>query len=159
MLTLETGPTSRLVLPIRPPRTSDAELRPFEEPEGSPPLAVERLAEGHASRTIERDLATGASVLTYAYGGGPVVLPNGIELTENYREVFTIVDDDPLSADVTTKAAIDVGRGDWRTRVETESSMTSDHDSFTVVNTVEAFEGPRRIFARTWTKRIPRDLV
>jgi putative CocE/NonD family hydrolase len=155
---VETG-ASRLVLPIRSPRPSDAELPPFEEPEGAPPIAVERLAEGYASRTVERDLAAGASVLTYAYGNGRVVLPNGIELAERYREAFTIAEGDPLSAEVVTDHAIELGRGPWRTRVEAESSMSCDLDSFVVVNRVDAFEATRRIFSRTWTKRVPRDLV
>ena len=158
-ITVETGASSRLVLPVRPPRPSDDELRPFGEPEGSPPLAIQHLAEGYASRTVERDLASGASMLTYAYGNGRVVLPNGIELAERYRELFTLVEGDPLSAAVRTDASIELGRGDWKTRVDTESSMSCEHDSFTVVNRVEAHEGPRQVFARTWTKRIPRDLV
>lgn len=158
-LTVETGAASRLVLPVRAPKPADGALRPFESPEGSPPLAIERLAEGYASRAVERDLASGTSVLTYAYGGGRVVLPNGIELAERYREVFTIVEGDPLSAGVATDHGIELGRGDWRTRVEATSSMCCDHDSFLVVNRVDAFEGPLRIFARTWTRRVPRDLV
>jgi putative CocE/NonD family hydrolase len=112
-LTIETGAASRLVLPVRPPRASDGDLRPFAEPEGSPPLDLRHLAEGFASRTVERDLATGASTLTYAYGNGRVVLPNGIELAERYREVFAVVEDDPLSAAVRTDASIELGRGDW----------------------------------------------
>jgi hypothetical protein len=158
-LTVETGAASRLALPVRPPRASDDELPAFAEPEGSRPLELRHLAEGFASRTVERDLATGASTLTYAYGNGRVVLPNGIELAERYREVFSVIEDDPLSAAVTTDASIELGRDAWRTRVETESSLTSERDSFTVVNRIEAYEGPRQVFARTWTKRIPRDLV
>ena len=135
-----------------------ARSSPFDEPEGSPPLPIERLAEGYASRTVERDLATGSSVLTYAYGNGRVVLPNGIELAERYREDFTIVEGDPLSAEVGTSHSIELGRGAWRTRVEAESSMSGDREAFTVVNRLEAYEGVRRVFARTWTKRIPRDV-
>jgi hypothetical protein len=158
-LMVETGGASRLVLPVRPPRPDDDELAPFGEPEGSPPLAIERLADGYASRTVERDLASGASVLTYAYGNGRVVLPNGIELAERYREDFAIAAGDPLSAEVRTAHSIELGRGAWRTRVEAESSMSSDRETFTLVNRLEAHEGVRRVFARTWTKRIPRDLV
>ncbi len=158
-LTLETGAASRLRLPVRAPRPDDALLRPFEEPETSAPLEVERLADDGASRTIERDLATGESVLTYAYGGGRKRLPNGVELADTYREVFRIVEGDPLSAGVETAATIEFARDGWRTRVETASSMRSDAEVFVLVNRVEAYEGVEEVFARTWTKRIPRDLV
>jgi hypothetical protein len=32
-------------------------------------------------------------------------------------------------------------------------------DSFIVEADLEAFEGDRRIFSRSWTRRIPRDLM
>lgn len=158
-LTIETGAASRLTLPVRAPKPADGALRPFEAAEGSPPIAVERLAEAYASRTVERDLAAGTSVLTYAYGSGRVVLPNGIELAERYRESFRIVEGEPLSAEVATDHAIELGRGGWRTRVEAVSSLRSDGGSFAVVNRVDAFEGAHQVFGRTWTKRLPRDLV
>jgi hypothetical protein len=52
---------------------------------------------------------------------------------------------------------IEIGRGDWRTRVETSSTMSSDADSFHITDAVDAYEGPVRVFARTWNVTIPRD--
>ena len=51
---------SALVLPVRAPRAEDAELRPFEEPEGAPPLANETLEPDEGQRTLRRDYAAGA---------------------------------------------------------------------------------------------------
>jgi predicted acyl esterase len=148
-----------LELPVRPPRTEDEAPAAFEEPEGSPPLAVETLAEGTASRTIERDVATGAVTLTYAYGGGRKRLPSGLELEDAYRETFSIVEGDPLSAEVRCNHSVRLGRGAWQTLVVTESVMRSDAASFHLTNVVEAYEGEEQVFARTRELTVPRDLV
>jgi hypothetical protein len=37
--------------------------------------------------------------------------------------------------------------------------MTCDAESFTVTNTLRAWEGDERVFERTWTSVLPRDLV
>ena len=52
-----------------------------------------------------------------------------------------------------------MGRGDWRTRCETESVMTCDAERFLVTVVVRAFEGDACAFAQTWTYTFPRDLV
>ena len=37
--------------------------------------------------------------------------------------------------------------------------MTGDADSFCVTNSLEAYEGEARVFARTWHFSVPRDLA
>ena len=37
--------------------------------------------------------------------------------------------------------------------------MTGDADSFRVTNSLDAYEGEVRVFARTWEFSTPRDLV
>ena len=54
---------------------------------------------------------------------------------------------------------IKIGRGDWRTRVETNSFMTADAATFRVTNMLDAYEGDTRVFSKTWTFTVPRDLV
>ena len=64
-----------------------------------------------------------------------------------------------LSATVTCDWEMAVGRGAWRTRVVTSSTMTSAATHFVVDNTVEAFEGAKRVFVQTRSREIPCDLV
>jgi hypothetical protein len=54
---------------------------------------------------------------------------------------------------------IRIARGGWQTRVQTESVMTSTATHFLITNQLEAFEGEVRVFARTWSFSVPRDLV
>ena len=86
-------------------------------------------------------------------------LPDGLEYTEHARDRFTIVRGDPLSAKVECDWVMNVGRGDWRTRVEASASMTSTATHFLVTNAVEAYEGDVRVFVQTRTRAIPRALV
>jgi hypothetical protein len=75
------------------------------------------------------------------------------------RETFTIVDGDPLSAVVRVEGRVAVGRGGWQTRVEIDTTMTSDAERFHVSSTVEAWDGDERVFSRTRPFSVPRDLV
>jgi uncharacterized protein len=161
-LTVFTG-ASTLLLPVRPldgVAAGPAWPAPaFQEPEGSTPLPVEELSEGHARRTISRDVASERVELVYAYGGGRLRLPNGLELEDDYKESYAIVEGDPLSATVATEMAVSLGRGEWQTRVETRSKLSCDAATFRVTNTVEAWEGAARIFRRTWSFSVARDCV
>ena len=144
---------------MRPPRPDDQGLAPFQAPEGSAPIEVDEITAGSAARRIERDVATGAVTLTYEHGGGRRVLPNGIELEDVGREFFTIVEGDPLSARIRCEGLVAVGRGDWRTRVETESELWSDATSFHTRSRIRAFEGDEKIHEDERTFSVPRDLV
>ncbi|HYM64481.1 MAG TPA: CocE/NonD family hydrolase [Gaiellaceae bacterium] len=157
-LSLSTG-SSRLELPVRLPQAADLELVPFQPPEGSAPIEVDELAPASAARRIEHDVASGAVTLTYEYGGGRRVLPNGIELEDVGREIFTIVEGDPLSARVRCEGLVALGRGDWRTRVETASEMWCDADHFHTRNRIEAFESGEKVHEDERTFSVPRDLV
>jgi hypothetical protein len=159
-LTVYAGGASALVLPVRAPRPSDADLPAFGEPEESARLPVETLASGPAGRTLTSDIATGRVDLTFDWDvGGRWRLPNGLEISDANTTTFSIVEGDPLSACVRCRTVATVGRGDWRTRSETESVMTCDAERFHVTVTARAYEGEACAFAKTWTFTFPRDLV
>jgi hypothetical protein len=55
---------------------------------------------------------------------------------------------------------IKISRGDeWNTEVKTASVLSATTDAFLLTNSLEAFEGDVRVFAKTWSKSIPRDHV
>jgi putative CocE/NonD family hydrolase len=146
-LTVFAGAASSVTLPLRAPGEADATLRPFEQPEGAEPLPVETLTEGATTRTISRDVGSGTTTLVYEYGSGLRRLPDGTELEDWTRETFTITEGDPLSARVRAEWRLDVGRGEWRTRVETDSTMSSDARAFHLTNAVTAYEGEDVVFS------------
>jgi hypothetical protein len=158
-LTVVAG-ASTLVLPVRAPQAGDAELPEFGEPEESAPLPVETLYGGPAGRTLSRDLATGRVDLAYDWDvGGRTRLPNGLEVEDSNRTTFSIIEADPLSAQVHCRTVGSIGRGSWRVRSESDSVMTCDAETFHVTVVVRAYEGEACAFAKTWTYAFPRDLV
>jgi uncharacterized protein len=160
-LTVFAGPDSRLELPVRGPRAEDGAPLAFDEPEISPPLPVEPLGGGGTSgRTIRRDVATGlAELVSVEDHGGRGRFPDGLVAEQRSIDAFSIVEGDPLSATATSEWTIALERGDWRVRVETRSVMTADRESFRVTNEVDAYEGNARVFARTSSFAVPRELV
>jgi putative CocE/NonD family hydrolase len=151
---------SALRLPVRTAAPDDQRLAPFGPPQESPPMATEQLHGGPAGRSMSLDLATGRTELAFDWDvGGLVRMPNGIEVEDTNTTIYSIVEGDPLSAEVRCLMTGSYGRGDWRTHCETDSRMTCDARSFTVTNTLRAWEGDERVFEHTWTSVIPRDLV
>jgi len=154
------GKDSWLSLPQRQPRPKEKALAPFEEPEGAEPPEIDVIRAPSRTWEIHQDIVEGRYQLLTNYDSGAQLLrANGIEYESVYGETYTIVEDDPLSAHARCQRAIKIGRGDWRTRIETDSTMTANLESFIVTNVVEAFEGNTRVFTRTSTHVIPRDLV
>jgi uncharacterized protein len=87
------------------------------------------------------------------------ILDTGTDYVESGRDVYMIVEDAPLSAETRSERSVALSRGQWRTRVETRSTLTGTQDALHVTNLMEAFEGSRRVFARTWHSAIPRDFI
>ncbi len=160
-LTLTAGKAGTLHLPVREPRAEDADLPPFEEPEASRPLEVERLSgSGPANPTVTHDLATGRSTLVMStHDALQRLVEADLELFESGVDTYSIVEGDPLSAQVRCDWTIGLARADWRVRIETSSLMTSDAESFLLTDSLDAYEGEERVFAKRWSKRIPRDCV
>jgi len=133
---------------------------PFGPPEISEALPMETLAEGQTGRTIVRNVQTGRTDMRYLWdSGGHGVYPHGMrELAEN-EAVYSIMEGDPLSAEVACYQAIEYQRGDHHVRIEARGRMTCDRDSFLLEHWLVATEAGREVRSRAWSKRIPRDLV
>jgi hypothetical protein len=155
-LTLHDG---TLQLPLRPPR--DERLSAFAAPEQAEPLAQEILEPGRTHRTRTYDPATGRREIRFEWdvGGHRRLVGSGIEMEDTNVTAYRIADGDPLSAEVQVACMSALARGDWRTRVETDSRMTSTATEFLVTQRVDAYAGAERVRSRAWELRFPRDHV
>jgi hypothetical protein len=155
-LTLHGG---TLHLPVRPPREDPQPA--FGPPEQADALAVETIEPGRTNRVQSFDLATGVHEIHFEWdvGGHRRLVEAGTEMEDTNVTTYRITDGDPLSAAVHVRCTTALGRGDWRTRVETDSAMTSTADEFLVTQRLDAYEGEERIRSRTWELRFPRDGV
>lgn len=159
-LTLFTGESSQLILPVRPPQAEEKQLRPFEPAEFSPPLPVEKIRTDQTYRHRHTDIITGRTELKNVFDFGRIRFnDNGLEVEDITTDIYTIVEGDPLSATVRCERLLEYQRGDWRVRIETASTMTGDATTFHVTNLLDAYEGNTRVFTKTWTFSVPRDFV
>jgi hypothetical protein len=155
-LTLHGG---TLRVPVSEPR--DEDLPEFGPPEQAEPLACETLSPGVTNRTQTYDLATGVREIRFEWdvGGHRRLVETGTEMEDTNVTTYRITDGDPLSAEVDVTCMSALGRGEWRTRVETESRMTSTAAEFRVSQRVDAYAGDERIRSRAWELRFPREGV
>ena len=155
-LTLHGG---TLHLPVRP--AQDDPQPAFGPPEQEDALAVETIEPGRTNRVQRFDLDTGAYEIDFEWdvGGRRRLVEAGTEMDDTNVTTYRILDGDPLSAAVHVRCTTGLGRGDWQTRVETDSKMTCTASEFLVTQRLDAFEGDERIRSRTWELRIPRDGV
>ena len=162
-VTVFTG--GELVLPVRPPREDDAQLRDLGEPEGTPPLEVTHLEPGEHHWRTTRDLATGVSTLDILDDQGSFRIDEtGTVIRRRTQEWFSFGGNDPNSVRGETRTLRRYERDDWRTEVRTRTILTSTPDEFVINAELDAFEldddhGDRRVHSQNWQRRIPRDLV
>ncbi|WP_157077328.1 CocE/NonD family hydrolase [Robertmurraya korlensis] len=159
-LQLFSGKNTKVRLPVRNPSPLDNTLHEFDRPETAPVMARKILREENRSRNISHNLLTGEWVLEdYSDEGARHLISNDIEYGSENRNIYQIKDGDPLSAKVTCEWTLHIGRGDWKTRLESLSTMSADKDKFFIKNELIAFEGEEQVFCKTWTSEIPRDLL
>ena len=82
-----------------------------------------------------------------------------MEVDDRLIERYTIRDGEPLSLKVHIERTLMLQREAWRVRIETVSTMTADATHFHLSNHLDAYEGDVRVFTKSWTKAIPRQLV
>ncbi|CAG1011251.1 Cocaine esterase [Anaerolineales bacterium] len=158
-LTIHTGDESKLILPMRTPNKLDESLAPFDKPEGALMLDFESLRPEDANRTFAYDVVNRRLQMTDRIDDGRNLLSNGMIYDSVIINKFSIVEGQPTSASVECIRQIELSRDDWVTRVETRSMMTSDRDHFHLTNILDAYEGQVRVFTKSWTRKIRRELV
>jgi uncharacterized protein len=159
-LSIFTGQSTFLTLPIRTPQPEDFTLADFGEAEWSSPLAIEELRAPSRSRSDRYDRVSRKSEFVFSMDSGRIrFLDNGLEYEESHTDHHQIVSGAPLSASAECKWKIEIARGEWQTCIHASSKLTADTDQFLVTSSVEAYEGQVRVFAKTQTRSVPRDLV
>jgi hypothetical protein len=160
-LTVRTG-ESALSLPIL---SSPGVEVAFPPPAHGPLTPVTTLDPGLIRRYSVQDHVTGVhTYVTEAVGGvfGEGVLrfdDIGTEVAHSLKRELTIQDDAPLSAHYVLTQTFEMGRDGWRTRIDVETTMRSDRDTFYLTGVLNAFEGESQVMTKRWDRAIPRDLV
>ena len=157
-LTLDPG-ESRLVLPTAAPDGGLQEAH-FDAPEGAPPLRSTQLVPGEHAWRVHRDLAEDTSELEVIDDDGVVRLDEiGLEVGTHAWERYRVVEDDPTSARGETRWVRTLRRDEWRIRTQTSTVLSCTRTHFVIDAELEAFDGDRLSYQRTWHEEIPRQGV
>ncbi|NGN69459.1 CocE/NonD family hydrolase [Streptomyces sp. A7024] len=150
---------SRLLLPVRPVTESDeVSLRPFDEPEGAPPLAHTQVTPGEQRWEVTRDLVTYQQELKVVKDTG-VVRYDGIDLEvgRRVRQRYGCTAGDFASPWGEVESELTFRRGDWRVRTVTRTVLHSTPGELRLHAQLDGYEGEHRAYSRNWEHRIPRD--
>jgi hypothetical protein len=155
-LTIHPG-TSRLALPVRPPRPEDDQLAEFEPAEAAPAPARTSLEAGEANWHIHRDLARDESTLHVVEDQGRVRLEEvDLEVGRSSEEWYRVCGDDFASANGETVHHRSLRRGGWDVATEARTLLWCDRERFYLHATLDAYENGLRVFAKTWEETLPR---
>ena len=111
-------------------------------------------------RDRSRDASNGKTVLEDQNHSGRVLFQDsGLEMEDKASDRLEITKDHPLSMITECHRTASIGRGDWQTRIETKSRMTSDEMNFYLENHLEAYENDHVVFQKSWKTSVPRSFV
>ncbi|MCV3211850.1 CocE/NonD family hydrolase [Mesorhizobium sp. YC-39] len=158
-LTLQ-AEASHMHLPIRTSQPGDLDLRAFDAPEASAPMATTALKTGNVERFIQIDVVSGRVSLTVKRDDGSVRLdPIGTVVGHEKQMIYSVAGNDPSTARTEVYERFDRGRGAWQTTVQGRTVLTATKSDFCLQVDFDAFENGQRIFCKSWSEKIPRDLV
>ena len=156
-LSVRTG-TSSLTLPVREARAEDEGAAAFPPPEMAPPPETTTLVQAQGTRHIERNVATGEQIIRLVEDGGVYRLESiDLECADGVNAEYRIVDGEPASARASWRWWSRRKRGDWEVSVKARMKVSASRHAFRIESDLEAFEGERRVFSRTWNHEVPRD--
>ncbi len=163
VLTLYSG-VSQLLLPVRQPQPSDAELPPLPGPVAPPPSPVTSLGMGRNERSVTIDHITGGvshRVLIdgSVFGGwGKLRLDDiDLEMGHVYERAQSIRPDDPKSARYSMTQRYELGRGAWQIKLNAYTEVTSTAKTLELDAWVEAYEANGLVSRREWKASVPRN--
>ena len=158
-LSLFTGECT-LELPVREPRSSDAEARPLPPPRHSRVHPTSILVEPEPGFVgFEKNENTGIqSFITRSDSGTTRFDRHGWTTSVKTDYQYHIHPDDPTSACVDLSATETYGReGQLDARIVAHQKMTCDETHFFIEAKLDVFDGEEEIYSRQWNKRIARD--
>ncbi|HEX2257892.1 MAG TPA: CocE/NonD family hydrolase, partial [Afifellaceae bacterium] len=154
-LTVWTG-ASLFVLPEHRPASGEAALAPFGEPEGAPPPDRTLIEPEHHNWLVHRDLARDQSTLEVIDDRGTWRYDDiDLTVTLRGREAYSMRADDFGSVRGETCWERALSRDGWRVSSVTRTVLTSSRDAFEIAASLDAYEGDRRAFCRSWHSVIP----
>lgn len=144
-----------LSVPLRPLAQGDEWT--FDAPESAPPLETRAHTDGDERRWTETDPTTGQVVTRLHSDTGEVEDMNTRLISRVVRrETWSILPNNPLSAQADFSWSRSMRRGDWNTRVDAMLTQRADATHYIVDARLTAFEDGEQVFDKTFSERILR---
>ena len=158
-LTITAG-ASTLELPVRPPRSEDDGLRPFEPAENAPALRRSLVRPGATRIEIRKDLRTGLVEAERYQDDGLICIEDfDWQYASSARRLYTIDPGNPLSPEAHIHWRKEYVRDGFHVHIDARTQMRVTKGEFVIEGQLDAFEQEERVFSRHWNHRIPRDHV
>jgi putative CocE/NonD family hydrolase len=158
-VSLFTG-ASTLCLPVREPRSSDWEARPFAPPRHSRVHPTSTLVDAEPEFVgFEVDTNTRIQSFIFRSDSGTLRYDRHDWVTSVKADYqYHIHPDDPTSACVDLSSTETYGReGQLDARIVARQKMTCDETHFIIEAKLDVFDGETEVYSREWNKRIARD--
>lgn len=151
---------TKLGLPIRTPSPDDKKIRKYDQPETAPPLQTTVLKAGNSQWWVKRDLAKDKSMLEVVKDEGVYNIDEiDLQVKDITKEWYQYEYDNFNSLRGEVYSTIRLKRHEWEVTTYTRTVLKSDHTNFYVYASLDAYQGDKRVFSKTWDKTIPRKLV
>lgn len=156
-LSLHTG-TSAIDLPVRGKAGDDEKLAPFAPSEAAAAIKRTMLRAGNRDRMFTIDPLSGKATIAVDDSPGRYRLDDiNLEVDSFSTEKFEVTEGDPLSASGEFTWTWIFERDAWKVRTDSRIKLTSTKTDFVVYATMDAYEGDKRVFSRTYDHVIPRN--
>ena len=141
-----------------PTRTNQKVAPVHVNPPVAPPAsAIATKRTPHSKREVKYNLHQDKTTLTIEDDLGEIIYEKHDLVTSATKyESYEICTDDPLSSKAHLVWKFEYGRGKWAVRTITETQMTCDKDHYFLKATVRAYEHEKKVFERTFSKKIAR---
>ena len=152
---------STLSLPVRTPRSSDANLAEFQSPECAPLLRKTVKRQPNSEFTVTENIGTGDVVLRNWFDEGETVYDDydGWTVESTHEEFFSINPNDPNSAECDITWTEKFSRREFEISSKTRTVVTSTPTHFELDGHLEAWKGNECVHEQRWKRSIKRNLV
>jgi putative CocE/NonD family hydrolase len=159
-------PVTLTLIPARcalslPIRTGDLTVPDrFDPPRAAEPLPVDYDIEPHSGWSVTEDRDTGRVVVeAFDHEGAALITPHDLFHSADVTERYSVLPDDPPSAEGQVVWVHKMSRGDWSVKTVTDTHLTCDREAFHITARLQAWEGETLVRDLDWTRSIPRHLV
>jgi putative CocE/NonD family hydrolase len=147
-----------LTLPLRDDRPEPEPA--FAAPRAGQPLDVSFETPAEAEWVLSEDVDTGRLIIDVRdHEGAAHITEHGITHSGEGVERYSILPDDPLSAEGEVTWTHEMRRDDWEVRTETTTRLTSTETDFRIEARARAWEGSELVYEEVWDEVVPRHLV